>query len=468
MFNYKTLQNDKLLKPLETMAAGKWNLNERLEGLKRGLAEKTGNVLNKVFVSLRQTVESISRSSVTLSQTAPELDQAAKSLEDQSKLQAERAVQIAAAGRQMAVSVEHVTQSTMEATQFSSQITRSAGDAMDKSRLSEQSMLEVKELVDGLKTQMETLSEQSDKISGIMDMIKNIADQTNLLSLNASIEAARAGDAGRGFAVVATEVRKLAEQSMEATNGVENILYSIKNSIETSMGSVHTVLGSVEKSASISEDAAGVLEEVTRNMDELDKHLNTIAAAGQEQDSTVKSFVGDIDGIAEAAEAQSALAAQLGGIVDRINGGCDELLVSVGVFRTSSHEKAEKAVMQAALSREIASMSPSESESFMDSFISRHPFIELAYLTDGRGRQITPNIWNKSVRSTNDSSASGSNWSSKDWFTEPMQTGGLYVTDIYRSVATENFCFTVAAPVKDSSGRAKGVLAVDINFSDML
>jgi methyl-accepting chemotaxis protein WspA len=235
MFNFSSGLNDKLLKPLERMASGKWDLNSRFESLKGGLAVSIGNVLNKVFDSLKKTIESISKSSVTLSQIAPELDQAAKSLEEQSKIQAEKAVQIAAAGKQMAVSVEHVTGSTLEATQFSSQITKSAGIAMEKSRLSESSMLEVREMVTGLKNQMEALSEQSGKIGSIMEMIKKIADQTNLLSLNASIEAARAGEAGRGFAVVATEVRKLAEQSMEATSGVENILYSIKSSIETSL-----------------------------------------------------------------------------------------------------------------------------------------------------------------------------------------------------------------------------------------
>lgn len=465
---FRTGQNEKLIKPLERMALGKWDLNSRLDGLKSGLAQKAGEVLNRVFSSLRQTVEAISKSSVSLSQTAPELDQAAKSLSEQSRIQAEKAAQIAAAGRQMAISVEHVTGSTLEATRFSSVITKSAGTAMDKSRLSEQSMLEVKEMVNGLKKQMEALSEHSGKISSIMEMIKKIADQTNLLSLNASIEAARAGEAGRGFAVVATEVRKLAEQSMEATSGVEGILYSIKSSIESSMGSVNNVLGSVEKSAGISEEAAEVLEGVTRNMDELDKHLNTIAAAGQEQDATVHSVVDEIDGIAYAAEEQSALAAQLNGIVDRINSGCDELLVSVGVFRTSSHEKAERAAMEAAKSSELVSMNASSAESFMNRFMSKYPFIELAYLTDASGRQITPNIWNRNVKNGNDKSSVGANWSSRDWFRKPKETGELYVTDIYRSVATDNFCFTVAAPVRDSSGKVSGVLGVDINFSNMM
>ena len=348
MFNFSSGSQEKILAPLEKAASGRWDLNNRFDGIKRGIAGKISAVLNRVFESLRKTVEAISKSSVTLSKIAPELDQAAKSLSGQSKAQAERAMQIAAAGKQMAVAVEHVSGSTLEATQFSSEITRSAGTAMEKSRLSEKSMLEVKELVSGLKNQMTALSDQSGKIGSIMEMIKKIADQTNLLSLNASIEAARAGDAGRGFAVVATEVRKLAEQSMEATNGVESILYSIKSSIEISMDSVNHVLSSVEKSAQISEEAVDLLTGVAAHLDELDRHLNTIAAAGQEQDVTVRSVVDEIDGIAAAAEEQSVLAEQLSGIVGRINGGCDELLVSVGVFRTESHKKAENAALEAA------------------------------------------------------------------------------------------------------------------------
>lgn len=468
MFNFSSGTQEKLLNPLEKAASGKWDLNSRFEDVRRGIAGKISAVLNRVFESLRKSVESISKSSVTLSKIAPELDQAAKSLSGQSKTQAERAMQIAAAGKQMALAVEHVSGSTLEATQFSSQITKSAGTAMEKSRLSEKSMLEVKKLVDGLKNQMTALSEQSDKIGSIMDMIKKIADQTNLLSLNASIEAARAGDAGRGFAVVATEVRKLAEQSVEATNGVESILYSIKNSIETSMGSVNHVLSSVEKSAQISEEAVGVLTDVAEHLDELDRHLNTIAAAGQEQDVTVRSVVDEIDGIAAAAEEQSVLAEQLSGIVDRINGGCDELLVSIGVFRTESHKKAEKAALEAAASSEVKTMNASSLENFMDKFIKSHGFIELAYITDARGRQVTPNIWNKNVRRENDKKSIGSDWSNREWFKKPRETGDVYITDIYRSVATENFCFTVAVPIKDTKGEIAGVLAVDINFADML
>jgi methyl-accepting chemotaxis protein len=464
MFKFKSSNGKDLFKPLELMASGKWNLNRKFETASGTI----GSLLNNVFSSLKKTVESISSSSINLSKVAPELDLAAQSLEEASRNQAEQALQIAAAGKQMAESVVHVTGSTLEATEFSSRITKSAQTAMHKSKDSSESMNQVKELVNGLKKQMEVLSENSGKISSIMEMIKKIADQTNLLSLNASIEAARAGEMGRGFAVVATEVRKLAEQSMEATDGVESILNSIKNSIGSSMTSVGHVLTSVEKTAGISAEASDVLSEVSADLDELDKHLNTIAAAGQQQEVTVKTVVGEIDGIASAAEEQSALAVQLNSIVDRMNSGCDNLLVSVGVFRTTSHEKAEKAAVEAASSNEIKSMKASSIESYMNRFIEKNSFIELAYVTDERGRQISANIWNKKLKSSNDSKSIGSDWSTRDWFKKPKETGEPYITDIYRSVATDNFCFTVAVPVSKTGGGVAGVLAVDVSFADML
>ncbi len=459
---------DMMLKRLEEMSDGSMNLNCSFQPQKDSLCCKTGGLISKVFSKIHSIVHKISTASVRLSKTAPELQKAATELKSASTSQAEQAVQIAAAGRQLSATVESVTESTLEASRYSSEIISSAGNAMEKSRNTADSMTNVKSMVNDLQTQMKIMEEYSSSIGTIMEMIKKIADQTNLLSLNASIEAARAGEMGRGFAVVATEVRKLAEQSMEATDGVEKILNNIRSSIKTSGRSVDNVLTSVDSTVTVSAEAADILDKLTNDIKHLDGRLSIIAQAGQEQSDTVNSVADSIESIAAQAEQQSSLSEKLETIVADINDGCDELLVSIGEFRLQSHEKSASIMETAALSADMISMDGSRMETYLNNFIRSNSFIELAYVTDARGRQVSANIWNRSVRGENDRSSIGSDWSTREWFKNPAKTGKTYISDIYRSVASGGFCFSVAVPVKTPDGSLKGIFAVDINFADML
>ena len=179
----------------------------------------------------------------------------------------------------------------------------------------------VQEVSLALKVDMATLAEQADSISQIMGVISDIADQTNLLALNAAIEAARAGEAGRGFAVVADEVRKLAEKTMVSTTDVGNTVTSIQRSVNQSITQVEKAVALISDATERSNKSGVALGEIVSLVDESTDQVRAIATASEEQSATseeINRAITQINGISsqtaqtmrEAAQAVSELAAQ--------------------------------------------------------------------------------------------------------------------------------------------------------------
>lgn len=134
-----------------------------------------------------------------------------------------------------------------------------------------------------LKTDMEGLDKQAKDIGTVLTLIRDIADQTNLLALNAAIEAARAGEAGRGFAVVADEVRKLAEKTMSATRDVETAIESIQEGTYKSSATMDRAVNAIEETSHAGEESGRALEKISRLAEDSSMRVSAIAAAATEQ-----------------------------------------------------------------------------------------------------------------------------------------------------------------------------------------
>ncbi len=152
------------------------------------------------------------------------------------------------------------------------------------------SMNEIENKAQAMQKSLSTLKGQAVDIGQIMNIISDIADQTNLLALNAAIEAARAGEAGRGFAVVADEVRKLAEKTMEATKQVEVSVSAIQNGAEENMKGIEQTVAFVSESTSVAHNAGEALAHIESMIENTANETRSIASASEEQSSTIEEI----------------------------------------------------------------------------------------------------------------------------------------------------------------------------------
>lgn len=263
---------------------------------------------------LEDVVEVISTASEELS---AQLEQSATG----SDIQSQRTGETATAMEQMNASVLEVARNSGKASTTAGNANENANNGADVIKQMLEEIDVVHEYSEALEREMGELGQSADKIGQIIDVISDIADQTNLLALNAAIEAARAGEAGRGFAVVADEVRKLAEKTMTATNEVESAIGEIQRGTERSMGQCSNTVQEIGSVSKMAENAGSSLGEILSLTDTVSEQIQGIAAACEEQSATseqINRAVDEINNIStetnsamrQSAEAVSDLTAQ--------------------------------------------------------------------------------------------------------------------------------------------------------------
>ena len=242
---------------------------------------------------------------------------------------AQRLSEAATAMNEMNATVQEVAKNAGSASGASAETRKKAEAGAQVVEKAVQSIGQVHQMSLELKDDMAQLNEHAQDITRIMSVISDIADQTNLLALNAAIEAARAGEAGRGFAVVADEVRKLAEKTMASTNDVGNAILAIQESTAKSMTGVDNAVERIGEATELASQSGAALEEIVGTVEATGDQVNAIATASEEQSAASEEInqsivqVNDMarqtaEAMAEAAKAVSDLAVQAQDLTDLI------------------------------------------------------------------------------------------------------------------------------------------------------
>ncbi|MFO1389485.1 methyl-accepting chemotaxis protein [Cellvibrio sp.] len=242
--------------------------------------------INFTIDQLRILVARINETAVNVSAAAQETQQTALHLAEASEHQAQEIAGASAAVNEMAVTIDQVSANAAESAAVAERAVSIAGNGAKVVQNTINGMDTIREQIQDTSKRIKRLGESSQEIGDIVSLINDIADQTNILALNAAIQASMAGDAGRGFAVVADEVQRLAERSAAATKQIEALVKTIQNDTNEAVISMEQTTSEVVRGARLAQDAGVALEEIENVSTSLAELIQNISNAARQQASS--------------------------------------------------------------------------------------------------------------------------------------------------------------------------------------
>jgi methyl-accepting chemotaxis protein len=301
----------------------------------QGTAEvaRTGEAFNHLVGKFRDIISETHQSSQQISNAAEALANSSRLVGEGSVAQSAAAARVAQAVEEAAASISGTAMSATTASDVVSQAQRDNVEALAVMRETVANMNSIAHLISESGQKVEVLADSSQRIGGIVQVIKEIADQTNLLALNAAIEAARAGEQGRGFAVVADEVRKLAERTTKATGEIGGLITAIQQGIDGTVSSMQQANTEADASLSLVARTESALRRIDEGSDTVARHVQSIAVALQEQDAAVRQIAVNVEHIAQMTEKNSCAAEDNNQTASTLDALAHGLRDSVTIYR---------------------------------------------------------------------------------------------------------------------------------------
>lgn len=291
---------------------------------------------NLTIDQLRGVVSAINEAVDQVSKSAEETQQTSTALADASRQQAQEITGASAAINEMAVSIEQVSANASESSQVAEKSVEIAKKGGAVVRNTIRGMDTIREQIQETSKRIKRLGESSQEIGNIVSLINDIADQTNILALNAAIQASAAGEAGRGFAVVADEVQRLAERSSNATKQIEALVKTIQTDTNEAVISMEDTTSEVVRGARLAQDAGVALEEIESVSTNLADLIQSISNAARQQAASAGHVSNTMTVIQEITTQTSEGTQETAKSIGQLTLLSDELRRSVSGFKLDS------------------------------------------------------------------------------------------------------------------------------------
>ena len=303
-------------------------------------AEKTDDDIGKLIAGfniaitkIRNMITQVNEAVQATSSASTQISSSAEEMAAGAQEQSSQTAEVSAAMEEMSRTIVETANNATNSAEVSQTATKKANEGNEKLEASKKGMEEIVSATGTVGNSISSLANKTDQIGEIAQVIDDIADQTNLLALNAAIEAARAGEQGRGFAVVADEVRKLAERTTKATKEIAETIKEIQTEAKEANSSMEAAGVAVNKGLDLNDDVGDVLNEIIESVEDVAQQITQVAAASEEQSATAEQVSTNIEAINNVANESAQGVQQIAQASEDLNRLTENLSELVMQFR---------------------------------------------------------------------------------------------------------------------------------------